>query len=80
MSSVESMPGTEVSEKAPVDFVTKAVSLKSQSDSPRLLQSSSQIRNVSAQLNIRPSLGINTTHPTGPALSSISAQKTGTVK
>lgn len=76
MSTIESasMPGTEVSEKTPVDFGTKAVSLKSQADSGRLLQSSSQIRNVPVQGNIK-SLAVNTTHSTVPVLSTISTQK-----
>ncbi|KAL0273590.1 UNVERIFIED_CONTAM: hypothetical protein PYX00_006226 [Menopon gallinae] len=78
MSSIESasMPGTEVSEKSTVDFGTKAVSLKTQSDSGRLLQGSSQIRNAPSQGNIRSTLGINTTHSAVPVLSNISSQKT----
>lgn len=79
MSSIESasMPSTEVSDKTPVDFGTKAVSLKSQSDSTRLLQGTGQIRSSPAQGNVRPSLGVNTTHTPTPVLSSISSQKAG---
>lgn len=79
MSSIESasMPGTEVSEKSAVDFGTKAVSLKTQSDSGRLLQGSSQIRNAPSQGTIRSTLGTNTTHSAVPVLSNISSQKTG---
>lgn len=82
MSTIESasMPGTEVSEKTPVDFGTKAVSLKSQADSGRLLQSSSQIRNVPVQGNIKSNLAVHTTHSTVPVLSTISTQKTGKKK
>ncbi|EEB12193.1 sin3a-associated protein sap130, putative [Pediculus humanus corporis] len=77
MSSIESasMPGTEVSEKTPVDFGTKAVSLKAQTDSARLLQNTSQIRSVSAHGNIRPTLALNTTLTSTPVLSSIAPPK-----
>ena len=79
MSSIESasMPGTEVSEKTPVDFGTKAVSLKAQTDSARLLQNTSQIRSVSAHGNIRPTLALNTTLTSTPVLSSIAPPKAG---
>lgn len=79
MSSIDSasMPGTEVSEKTPVDFGAKAVSLKSQSDSARLLQSTGQIRNLPVHGNVRPALGVNTTHTPSPVISSASSQKAG---
>ena len=75
MSTIESasMPGTEVSEKTPVDFGTKAVSFKSQADTTRLLQTSSQIRNVPVQSNIKSSLA---SHTTVPVLGTPSLQKT----
>lgn len=72
MSTIESasMPGTEVSEKTPVDFGTKAVSFKSQADTTRLLQTSSQIRNVPVQSSIK------TSQASVPILTTPSSQKT----
>lgn len=80
MSSIESasMPGTEVSDKTSVDFGAKAVFLKSQSDSTRLLQGTGQIRSVPSQGTTRSFLGgVNTTHTPTPVLSNISSQKAG---
>ncbi|KAK6619097.1 hypothetical protein RUM44_003479 [Polyplax serrata] len=70
------MPGTEVSDKTSVDFGAKAVFLKSQSDSTRLLQGTGQIRSVPSQGTTRSFLGgVNTTHTPTPVLSNISSQK-----
>lgn len=71
------MSSSDVSEKGPIDFGVKAVSLKSQAEANRLLQSGGPLRPLPSPSISRQSSGYQAQHIPLPSLGNVTQTKTG---